>query len=182
MSCHKVSAASPKWSPSWRSRQTAHWSRCRRRQTGSSYRTLGDDPKPALHLIQPVGIGRRVVDMDVWPLRQPSFHLGVHVRAVVVYNQVDAQINRNRCFNLAQKAYKLLMTVPWLALGFHLTRFHIEGGKQSGCTLADVVRVSHLQHSQDLTAATAESCHGLGLGSEFLSSTYRTNALSGGLR
>lgn len=38
-------------------------------QTASSYRTLGDHPKPALHLIQPGGIGWRVVDMDVWPLR-----------------------------------------------------------------------------------------------------------------
>ena len=37
--------------------------------TASSYRALGDDPKPALRLIQPGGIGRRVVDMEVWTLR-----------------------------------------------------------------------------------------------------------------
>lgn len=32
-------------------------------------RTLRDDPKPALHLIQPGGIGGRVVHVKAGPLR-----------------------------------------------------------------------------------------------------------------
>ena len=44
---------------------------------------LRDDPKPALHLVQPGGVGGRVVDVEAGPLGQPGTNLGVLVGAVV---------------------------------------------------------------------------------------------------
>lgn len=61
------------------------------------------------------------------------------VRAVVADHQVDVEFSRNRCFHLAHKAQKLLMMVLWLALADYLTSCHIEGGKQSGCAVTNVV-------------------------------------------
>ena len=51
-------------------------------------RPLRDDPKPALHLIQPGGIGRRVVHVEARALRQPGLDLGVLMRALVIDVQV----------------------------------------------------------------------------------------------
>ena len=59
--------------------------------------SLGDDPEPALYLVEPGGVGRRVVDVEPWTLRQPGADLslrgspavyGVLVSAVVVDDQI----------------------------------------------------------------------------------------------
>ena len=50
---------------------------------------LGDEVKPNLHLIQPRGVGGRVVHMIARARRQPRSHLGVLVRGVVVHNEVE---------------------------------------------------------------------------------------------
>ena len=43
--------------------------------------SLGDQAEPTLHLVEPRGIGRCVVDVAAGPLRQPGSHLGVLVGA-----------------------------------------------------------------------------------------------------
>jgi len=49
--------------------------------------------------LQPGGVGRRVVDMEPWPLRQPGADFGVLVSAVVVDDQVHVEIGRDLLFN-----------------------------------------------------------------------------------
>lgn len=56
---------------------------------------MRDDPKPAFHLIEPGGVGGRVMDVEAGALRQPDTHLGVLMGAVVVHDQVDVQIAWN---------------------------------------------------------------------------------------
>ncbi len=65
------------------------------REAAGPDRPLGDDPKPALHLVKPGGIGRRVVDMEPWPLRQPGADYGVLVSAVVVDDHVHVELGRD---------------------------------------------------------------------------------------
>ena len=53
--------------------------------------SLGDDPEPALYLVEPGGVGRRVVDVEPWTLRQPGADFGVLVSAVVVDDQMHVE-------------------------------------------------------------------------------------------
>ncbi len=65
-------------------------------ETATANRLLRDQPKPALHLVQPRGIGRRVVDVKAGPLRQPQTHLGMLVGGVVVDDQMHVEIFGDR--------------------------------------------------------------------------------------
>ena len=78
------------------------------REAATPDRSLGDDAKPALHLVKPGGVGRRVVDMEPWPLRCPGADLslrgrpavyGMLVSAVVVDDQVHVELWRDLLFN-----------------------------------------------------------------------------------
>jgi hypothetical protein len=51
-------------------------------------RSLGDDPEPALHLVKRGSVGRRVVDVEPWPLSQPGADFGVLVSVVLVWRAV----------------------------------------------------------------------------------------------
>ena len=70
------------------------------------------------------------MDMPTRPLRQPGFHLGVLVRAVVVHDQMDIQLYRHVRFDAAQEGEELLMAVARFAIGEHRTVVHVESGKQ----------------------------------------------------
>ena len=56
---------------------------------------LRDEPEPALNLIEPGGVGGRVVNVEAWTACEPRFDLSVFVRAVVVDDEVDVQVLRN---------------------------------------------------------------------------------------
>lgn len=70
---------------------------------------LGDQGKPAFHLIQPRRVGRGVMNLVSRPLRQPGAHFGMFVRCVIVDDQVDVQFRRDAVVESAQKCEKLLM-------------------------------------------------------------------------
>ena len=101
--------------------------------------SLSDDPKPALHLIEPGGVGRRVVDVEPWTLRQPGADFGVLVRAVVVDDQVHVELGRDLLVDPPQETQKLLVPVPGFALGDHRTSGYVQGGKQRCGAVAVVV-------------------------------------------
>ena len=61
------------------------------REAAMPYRFLGDDPKPARHLVKPNSVGRRMGDVEPWPLRQPGTAFRVLVSAVVVDDQVHVK-------------------------------------------------------------------------------------------
>jgi hypothetical protein len=65
------------------------------REAASLDRSLGDDPKPAPHLVKPGGNGRCVVDMKPWPLSQPGAVFGVLISSVVVDHQVHVEMARD---------------------------------------------------------------------------------------
>src|ERR1700692_1731318 len=80
---------------------------------------LGDESEPALDLIEPRGVGGRVVDMEAWPGRQPEAHLGVLVSGVVVDDQMDVEGLWHSLVDALEKAEELLMSVTRPALGEH---------------------------------------------------------------
>lgn len=53
-------------------------------EAASSDRPLSDDPKPALDLVQPRGVGGGVVHVEAGPLSQPGPDLGMLVGALGV--------------------------------------------------------------------------------------------------
>ena len=77
---------------------------------------LGDQAKPALHLIQPRRVGWRVMYLITGPLGQPGAHLTMFVRRVVVHNQVHVELFGNTGVQAAQKREKLLVPVARLEL------------------------------------------------------------------
>ncbi len=86
-------------------------------ETAAANCLLCNQPEPALHLIEPASIGRRGMDVKAGPLRQPQTHLGMLVGGVVVDNQMHVEIFGDRLVDALEKAEKLLMAVPRLALG-----------------------------------------------------------------
>ena len=109
------------------------------RETSTPDRSLGDDPKPALYLVKPGGLGRRVVDVEAWPLRQPGAEFGVLESAIVVDDQVHVELGGNFLVDPPQETQELLVTVPGFALGDHRTSGHVQSGKQGGGAVANVV-------------------------------------------
>ena len=100
---------------------------------------LGDQGKPAFHLIQPRRVGRGVMNLVSRPLRQPGAHFGMFVRCVIVDDQVDVQFRRDAVVEPAQKREKLLMPVSRFALGEDGAGRDIQRSKQSSRAVADVI-------------------------------------------
>jgi len=82
-------------------------------------RPLGDEIEPDLDLVEPRGIGRRVMDMKAWADRQPAAHLMVLVGAVVVDHQVHVQVRRDVGLDLGEKPQELLVPMMGCAPGQH---------------------------------------------------------------
>ena len=61
------------------------------------------------------------------------------VSAVVVDDQVHVELGWDLLVDPPQETQKLLVPVPGLALGDHRTGGHVQGGKQCGGAVADVV-------------------------------------------
>src|SRR5208283_1407719 len=62
-------------------------------ETSVSDRLLRDVREKTLDQVQPGTAGRREVKVKSGPLRQPSPHLGMFVRGVVVYDQMQFQLS-----------------------------------------------------------------------------------------
>ena len=116
---------------------------------------LGDQTEPARYLIQPRGIGGRVVEVVARPLCQPSSYSGMLVSGVVVDDEMNVEILRHAGIEAAEEGEKLLMPVAGLAFGEDGAGGDVEGSKQRGGTVADVivgdafpVAQSHGQHGR----------------------------------
>jgi len=93
-------------------------------------RLLGDEAEPALHLIEPAGIGRGVVDVVARPARRPGLNLGILVSAVVVRRGMDVEPGRNTAVEVVKKGDKFLVTMARPAPGNHLAIEGIECSEQ----------------------------------------------------
>ena len=89
------------------------------REAASPDRSLGDYPKPALHLVEPGGVGRCVVDVEPWSLRQPGADFAMLVSGGVVDDQVHVEFGRDLLVDPPQETQELLVPVPGFALGDH---------------------------------------------------------------
>jgi len=114
---------------------------------------LRDQPEPALDLVQPGGVGGRVVHMIARPPGQPGRDLGMLVRAVVVDDEMDIEGVGHAGLNVAQEGEELLVAVARVALGQDFAGGDVQGGEQGGGAVPDIVvgdpldiAESHRQH------------------------------------
>lgn len=140
---------------------------------------LTDETEPTLNLIQPGSVGWCEVRMESRPLREPGSHFGVLVSSVVVHHHVDVQGRRHVGFDMPREWQELLMAMTRLALRDDRPGRRIEGCKQRGGPVPEVIMGDPFgvakAHGEDRLAAL----QGLDL---VFSSTQSTSALSGGLR
>lgn len=119
-------------------------------------RLVGDQREPALDLVEPGAVGRGEVQVEARPPRQPGTHFGVLVGGVIVADQVHIEVLRNAVFDVTQEGQELLVPVAGLALGQDAAISDIQGRKERGGAVADVV-VGDAFH-----VAQTQRQHGLG--------------------
>jgi arabinofuranosyltransferase len=119
-------------------------------------RSLGDQVEPDLDLIEPRRIGGRVVDVEAGARGEPTTDARVLVRRVVVDDEMDVELLRDRLFDVTQELKELLVAMPALALGEDATGSDIEGREEGGRPVADVVV------GDAFDVAEADRQHGLG--------------------
>ena len=92
--------------------------------------TLGDDREPALDLVQPRGIGGRVVDVVTPPIPEPGSHFRMLVGGVVIDDEMHVEVRRHIRIDMLEEGEELLVTMLSPALGQHLTIGNVESGEQ----------------------------------------------------
>jgi hypothetical protein len=102
-------------------------------------RLVGNQCEPALDLIQPRTVGGREVQMKARAARQPCLHSSMLVGAVVVADQVHIEVLRDIGLDVAQEGQELLVAMLGLALREHGAIGDVQGCKQRGGAMADVV-------------------------------------------
>ena len=102
-------------------------------------RLLGDKPEPALNLVEPTGVGRRVMDEEARMAREPGFYPWMFVGGVVVRDQMDFEVGRNVAVEVLKEREKFLMAMARLALRDDRTVEHVERRKQRGGAVSKVV-------------------------------------------
>ncbi|SRR5258707_2635042 len=88
---------------------------------------LRDEAEPALHLIEPRGVGGRAVQVQSRLTGQPCFHVGMLVRRVVVQHEMNVKPRRDAGVDVLEEAEELLM--PTLALGEDLATLNVDRGE-----------------------------------------------------
>ena len=78
---------------------------------------LRDPTEPELHLVEPGGVRRRVVDVVARPQGQPGADLRMFRRGIVIDDEMDRQIAGHTVVDVAQKREKFLMAVPPADIG-----------------------------------------------------------------
>jgi len=108
---------------------------------------LGEQSEPPFHLVQPGGIGGRVVQVETGMLRQPGTNLGMLVRGVVIDDEVEIEFCGHAGVQVAQKGEELLVPVARLAFGKHGTGGNVERGKQCAVTHLIMSHAFHIPQS-----------------------------------
>src|SRR5580692_7695146 len=70
---------------------------------------------------------------------QPGFDLGMFVGGVIVQDQMDVEVGGNVVVQMLEKTQELLMAMAWFALRNHASVKHIEGRKERGGAVAEIV-------------------------------------------
>ena len=100
---------------------------------------LRDEAKPAFHLIEPRGVGRDMVHMVTGSFCQPDLDFGVFVGDIIVADQVHVQVGGDVPVDVSQKGQEFLMPVTPLTAAQDGAGRHVQGGKQGGGPVSDIV-------------------------------------------
>ena len=100
---------------------------------------MGNQSEPPFYLVEPGGLGRRVVHLIPGTCSKPLADLWMFVSGVVIDNQMDIKILRDVGVNVAKKSKKFLMTMPRLTLSNNFAGSNVQSGKQGCRTVPDVV-------------------------------------------
>src|SRR5215472_6104478 len=99
----------------------------------------GEFGKEPFDRVEPRGRGRDEMECTARVPGEPSAHFGMLVAGVNVEDHVDQPAGRDVAFETVQEAEKLLVPMALHTLAGHRAVEHIEGGKQSGRTVLDVI-------------------------------------------
>ena len=89
--------------------------------------------EPALDQVEPRGAGRREVQLKARMGGQPVAHRLVLVGPVVVEDDVQGQIGRERAVEAPQELQEFLMPMTAVALADDLAGQHVQSGEQRRC-------------------------------------------------
>lgn len=89
---------------------------------------LGNDVVPDLHLVQPGGIGRRQMDVELGMQGQPVLHPGMLMSCVAIDDQMNVRVSGDIRVDILKEVEILLTPVPLLAPGENLAGSDIERG------------------------------------------------------
>ena len=95
--------------------------------------------EPALDQVEPRGAGRREVQLKARMGGQPVAHRLVLVGPVVVEDDVQGQIGRERAVEAPQELQEFLMPMTAVALADDLAGQHVQRGEQRRCAVTLVV-------------------------------------------
>ena len=133
-------------------------------ETAATDRLLGDETKPSLDLVEPGGVGWSVVNLKSGPLCQPESYLGVLVSGIVVDDEVDREIVGHGLVDAFEEAKKLLMAMAWFAFGEDRPGSDVEGGKERGGAMANVVMSDSFHVTEAHRQHRLSAVEGLNLG------------------
>ncbi len=100
---------------------------------------LGNQGEPAFDLIELTGIGGGEVQVIAGMTGQPGFNVGMFVGGVVVHHQVHIEVGQDVAVQVLEKGQEFLMTMAGFALRDHAAIEDIEGRKERGGAVAEVV-------------------------------------------
>src|ERR1700687_1265881 len=80
-------------------------------------RLVADEREPALYLVEPTRVSRRVMDVEARMAGEPGLDPRMLVRCVVVSDQMDRQIPGNMVVEVVEKRHELLVPMARFALG-----------------------------------------------------------------
>src|SRR6266700_7881883 len=95
--------------------------------------------EPAFDQVEPGGAGGNEVQLEAWMLCQPLLHVCVFVRAIVIENHMQIQIERKLSVQAPQELQELLMAMASKAVGDHLALEDVQSSEQTGGAVPFVI-------------------------------------------
>src|SRR5580658_100274 len=108
-------------------------------EAAPTYRLIGQFSEPTLYQIQPARTGRNKVTDEARMLLQPSLHMRLFVRAVVVHDQMELECGGKFPIKAAQESQPLLMSVPSVTFTDDLAVQEVERCKERRGAVALVI-------------------------------------------
>ena len=125
---------------------------------------FGEQPKPALHQVQPGGAGGREVDMEAGPFGEPVPDQRRLVGGVVVRNQVHVQPGGHLGLDGIEELAELHGPVAAVALANHLAGPGVQSGEEGRGAVAHVIMGAPLHLARAQGQQRPGAVQGLNLG------------------